>query len=63
MERVGHFLSNLMLTFKFSHFLAHSLVQMPFHSPSYLCILQYSCCANLKSLHVKVKKMCAIHNQ
>ena len=30
-----------MITFKLSHFLVHPIVQRPFHSPTYLCILQY----------------------
>ena len=39
-ERVGHFLSKFVLIFKFSHLSVHPLVQGPFHSPTYLCILQ-----------------------
>lgn len=37
-ERVGHFLSKSMLTFKLRHFLIHPLVHRPLHSPTYLCI-------------------------
>lgn len=40
-ERVGHFLSNSMLSFRLNYFLVQPLVQRPFHSPTYLCVLQW----------------------